>query len=303
MSLLKNIAIRTRRAVRESSEGQDYRDSYSDNYFMSKVMSMDSQPETSRVGSSYVHVSSLIGMCVRKYLLAYVSQAERTETVKSSMRLVWALGRAAETHVRSQFIKAVNYEGVVGMWKCKCGHLKVEGLYDDTMKCPRCTKKAKEYTEAVLFDHEARIVGSPDLIYIRPDNKKLMVVECKSMNKKDFEVLTEPKVDHILQAMAYNKLLSLNGGQVDEYVTILYVCKDYQFSSPYKEFRVSTSRIGVGLALLGMWGRARTFTEQKKNHDEGKEVKYPDRLSLCISNADKTPTECSFSGMCFSVRQ
>ena len=302
MSLLQNLAARVRRPVGNPDEEQN-QDVYSDTYLMDKVMNMDSQPQTSRVGGEYLHVSSLISMCVRKHVLAYVSKAERTEVVKPSMRIVWALGRAAENHVRTQFIDAMNYEGIVGMWKCSCGHLKVQGLYNDTLKCPKCSKKAKKYNEASVFDHEYRIVGSPDLLYIRPDNKKIMVVECKSINKKDFDLLTRPKMDHILQAACYNRLLEKEGVDVDKTVTILYVCKDFSFTgSPYKEFRVPVNTADVSFSVIEMWSKARQFAEQKKNHDEKELVTYPNRLPMCSSRDSTFAKDCSFCGMCFSVR-
>ena len=301
MNLLKNLAVRVRRAKRNSKSDGCIQDEYHENYFIDKVLSMDSTPESSRVGSAYIHVSSLIGMCVRKYLLAYTTDLDRSEVVKPSMRLVWALGRAAETHVRTQFIEAVNKEGVVGKWKCKCGFLKMDGLYDDTLKCTRCSKKANVYTETALFDHEHCIVGSPDLIYIRPDNEKLMVVECKSINKKDFDALKSPKMDHVHQAMAYNELLRRSGANQDSSVSIVYVCKDFNFSSPYKEFRVERTADHDNV-LDSMWSRAMEFVVQKKKHDNKQKVTYPKRLLACESQDMAYPQSCSFCGLCFSVK-
>jgi hypothetical protein len=295
--LLKNIALMTRRAsrgaVQRSSE-------YSDTYFIDNVMSEDSKPEAARVGGEYLHVSSLIGMCLRKHVLAYSTKVERSNSVGSGMRIVWALGRAAEAHVRGQFVEAMNHQSILGVWKCKCGHLKVNGLYDDTLKCPKCDKKAKQYTEYALFDHEFKIVGSPDMVYVRPDNNKIMVVECKSINKKDYDELTKPKTDHVHQAVAYNELLRKQGGDVDDSVTIVYVCKDFSFKGPYKEFRVARTK-QINDDIDSMWRNAKEYADECARIKEGKKPSYPKRLKSCVDNESTTAKSCDFCGICFAT--
>lgn len=300
--LLKNLAIRARQAARSSTKPEQKAEEYTDTYLIDKVRSADCEPEAARVGGQYLHVSSLISACIRRHVIAYYSKVERLNSVNAGMRIVWALGRAAEHHVRTQFIKAVSKSGVVGKWKCKCGHLKVDGLYDDILKCPKCDKKADQYTECLLLDTKNRITGSPDLLYIRPDNKKLMVVECKSMNKASYDALTNPSTDHVLQAMAYNELLRINGADVDDSVTIVYVSKDFSFKNPYKEFRVRRSQQSE-LDIQYMWKIAAEYAEYVDRIDKGVKLQsFPKRWSACPSSDCTVAKGCDCVGMCFSLQ-
>jgi predicted RecB family nuclease len=261
---------------------------------------MDSVAEKSRVGKQYTHVSSLIGLCPRRHLLAFTSGVERSSVPKPSMRLVWALGRAAEHHARTQFLAALGNAGVLGTWTCKCGHAKKEGEYSEVPKCPKCLKKLDRYTEAGLFDHDNRIVGSPDLLYVRPDNSKVRVVEIKSMNKKDFEALDKPKEDHVHQAMGYNELLRINGYNVDDSITVLYVCKDFQWSKPYKEFSVERTDHYDSI-LNSMWSRALMVADGIRAKDAGEDVQFPARLQPCSSPTSSVAKSCDMCSLCFSI--
>ena len=274
---------------------------HSDSYVTERVLEMDAVPEVTRVGKQYTHVSALIGVCPRRHIISHIHGLERVKAVSPSMRLVWALGRAAEHHVRTQFIEAVNKFGVIGIWACKCGYLKSTGLYSEVVaECPRCRSKNSTYKESPLFDHEARITGSPDMMYMRPDNQKIRVVECKSINKAEFEKLKAPKKDHIHQAMAYNELLRINGLSQDDSVTIIYVCKDFQFKSPYHEFHVERSEEHEKVISL-MWQNANLIAKAIRDKAEDKEVVVPDRLVSCSSTSSTTAKSCDCVGACFAM--
>jgi hypothetical protein len=270
------------------------------NFVTSLVYRMDTTPEKRRIGKQYIHVSSLLGSCPRFHLLAFLSQREIVKKVQPSMRLVWKIGRACEAHVREQFIEAVDKKGVIGSWRCKCGHTKTEGLFSRVV-CSKCESVADDYHEAALMDHKYRIVGSPDLLYLRPDNDKVRVVEFKSMNKKDFELLEAPLADHVHQAMSYARLLRDSGVDTDDEVSIIYICKDFQFSTPYREFHVPSSeenRIAIG----SMWRKA---TEIAKGITKSAtmpltEVPLPARLSSCKTLESKTAKSCELCTLCFS---
>lgn len=299
--LLRNLEQKLKRLDREASrKGVEFPSTHSTDYVTKRVLEMDSTPEVARVGKQYTHVSALIGICPRRHLLAHVNKLERMNSVNASMRLVWALGRAAEHHVRTQFIEAMQYRTILGTWACKCGHAKVEGFHDERIgACPRCRTKPNQYRECPLFDHEARITGSPDLLYVRPDNSKVRVVECKSIKKDDFEKLTRPKADHILQGMAYNELLKINGLPQDNSITVVYVCKDYQFKSPYKEFEIVRTAEHDAM-LLNMWNNADIIAQGIRDNADGREVQMPDKLNLCHSPEATTAKSCDCVGICFS---
>lgn len=298
--LLRNLQKKVIKLDKEETKNwSDLPVRHGANYVTKRVLEMDSTPELTRVGKQYTHVSALLGICPRRHLLAHIHSLERTKSVNASMRLVWALGRAAETHVRTQFIDAMQRMTIIGTWACKCGHTKRDGFYKDVPSCGKCRTKPTQYKECPLFDHDARITGSPDLLYARPDNGKVRVVECKSIKKDEFEKLTKPKADHVLQGMAYNELLRINGMPQDSSITVIYICKDYQFTSPYKEFEVE--RTGEHNDRLSMmWDSANVIASGIRNNAEGKRVTIPDRLSVCYTEEATTAKNCDCVGLCFS---
>ena len=299
--LLLNLERKLRkvRAESEKEEAPLPKD-HTDDYVTKRVLEMDAVPEVTRVGKQYTHVSALIGVCPRRHLLAHINKLERVNSVNASMRLVWALGRAAEHHVRSQFIEAMQRRSILGMWVCKCGFLKNEGLYKKGLSCPRCTGGAGIYKEAPFFDHTARITGSPDMLYVRLDTNKIRVVECKSIKKEEFEKLKSPKADHVMQAMAYNELLKINNLPQDDTVTIIYICKDYQFTSPYKEYAVKRTK-DHDTQITDMWRRANLIAKGIREKAEGSNPELPSRLSTCRDDSSITAKGCDCVGICFST--
>lgn len=298
--LLLNLERKLKKARVEASKEQiELPSTHSDDYVSKRVLEVDSIPELTRVGKQYTHVSALIGICPRRHILAHVNKLERMNPVNASMRLVWALGRAAEHHVRTQFIEAMQRRTILGTWVCKCGFLKKEGLYEDVPSCPRCRTKPTNYKECPLFDHHARITGSPDMLYLRLDTNKIRVVECKSIKKDDFEKLTKPKADHILQGMAYNELLRINGLPQDDSITVIYVCKDYQFSSPYKEFQIKRDA-NHDAQIQRMWESANQIAACIRDVSDDFEPIVPDRLQTCSSDSSLTAKNCDCVGLCFS---
>jgi hypothetical protein len=275
-------------------------DAHGNDFITRNVLRMDSAPEIRRMGKQYIHVSALIGMCARLHLLSFLSGAEHSRKVQSSMRLVWALGRAAEKHVRTQFIEAVNYVGVIGKWSCLCEHTKHDGQHNPKLRCEKCGKKVNNYGESGLLDHDARVVGSPDLIYVR-ETGRLRVVEIKSICKKDYDLLTRPLADHVAQGMSYRRILERSGRAVDDEITVLYVCKDYQWKGPYKEFYVpATAHTEHTLDI--MWAEAERVAEGIRASEEmpPSQVPLPPRLSACANRETKMAAACPLRDLCFS---
>ena len=269
------------------------------NYIITKVRSMDSKPEAVRGGAGYIHGSSLIGMCPRRHCLSILSGAG-SKVPRACDRLLWAIGRAVEAHIRGQFIEAVQRAGVIGEWRCKCGGLSSEGLFVRRTKCKTCQGTAQRYGELTLLDHDARIAGNPDLMYLRPDNHKVRTAEIKSINKKEFDALTAPKVDHVFQALIYRRLAILNLMDVDDTISIIYGCKDYAFRGiPYHEFYV-TSTPEHDAALDRMWANARLvrdFVNARKANPESSPP-LPARLALCPHPNTVTAKDCDQCHAC-----
>lgn len=297
--LQRRLGAETRRRVEEHQALVSFNEEHGENYVRGKVESQDSKPEQVRGGSEFVHGSSLAGLCARREVLASISPPN-TVSVWPADRIVWAMGRAAEKHVRTQFIDARRREGIVGAWSCRCGKTKHEGLYNHQVRCSTCRDRASNYGEISLFDYEMKIVGNPDLLFVRPDNYKLRVLEIKSMNKAEFEELVRPKPDHVIQALVYRRLLERNRMDPDDGATIFYVCKDYRVrGGVYREFHVTGTENSEAL-LDGMWERARAIRDWKIANGAGANQDLPPRLPACNSPTAPMAKNCDRCTACFA---
>lgn len=245
-------------------------------------------------GTGYVHVSSLIGMCARRQVLAGLHERTVQESVTGGHRVMWALGKAAEKHARQQLIAGWGYQSVFGRWECRCGALETRGYHDSRRRCERCGESANTYEELTLFDHTHRIVGNPDLLF--RDHGFFVPLECKSMTGEQFKELREPKPDHIHQAIMYRHLLEANGFPAHDEAIILYVNKNFMFGSPYKEFHVNT-RSPANEALI-----ARSLEEAARVRDGFREGVPPPRL-MCDSVHHPEAKKCPLVGLCFNSSQ
>lgn len=286
-----------RRAVGAAEQPQVHVEgTHAEGFVIGKVMQKDREPEEARGASELLHASSMIGMCVRRFALASISGGGVNQP-GAGMRIVWALGRAAEKHVRKQFIAAGGV-GILGRWACTCGETVKEGLQPESgWPCPRCRGQCTRYTELGLVDPEIDVIGSPDLVYVRPDNGKVRIVEIKSMNKKDFDVLHGPVVDHVVQCAMYRRLARINGMDVDSRITIVYVCKDFTFK-PYQEFFVEAEQWNENLDR--MWADARSLKTWKSTRKTNPSHPLPSRVPACHSVDSPCAKRCPVRMSCFA---
>jgi hypothetical protein len=298
------VARLERQAARAQPEDNPLPDTeaHGENFLIDKVRSMDRKPEATRGGRSYIHGSSLIGICARRYALTILAGGAGSTSPREADRIMWAIGRAVEAHIRGQFVSAVKRKGVIGKWKCKCGNLKREGDFSNKSKCSACGQSPLHYHELELFDHDSRIVGNPDVMYLRPDNHKLRIVEIKSKKKELFEELTKPEPNHILQAAIYRRLAALNGMEVDDGVSIIYGCKDYPKWTvrPYKEYHIASTPEREA-ELDSMWERAQGVKSFLADHgDQGAAAELPDRIPACTSSTATPAKGCDQCQACFA---
>lgn len=263
-----------------------------DNYVVTLLNAVDRTPRrTRRIEDGYIHVSSLIGFCPRQRVLVAGQDIAHAESVTGGHRIMWEIGRAVERHIRAQFISG-DLSSVYGKWSCICGMTSRVGMYNDNIMCTRCNTKADTYHEVTLFDHDTRISGNPDLIFLY-DNAKV-VLEIKSMNKRDYDDLKAPLGDHVFQASFYNYLLRKNGHRVHRVVVIVYCTKDFKFGSPYKEFHVDTETQQVTFAI----SRSLDMARQVKDHAEAGTIP---RNTMCSSPTSTKAKSCPVVARCFSA--
>ena len=242
----------------------------------------DRIPEEKRVGGNYSHVSALVGdFCARREVLARRHNVSLSETASGSMRVVWALGRAAESHVRKQ-LAAMMQGNMYGEWECRCGHTREQGFYAPVV-CPRCSTTPENYVELKCVDDEAMVTGSPDLIWFH--DGEFHIVEVKSIKSDDFKALLAPKVIHVHQAICYVRLFRAMGHQVSNQVRVIYVSKDAVATVPYKEF---TGEYDHAFTEM-LWEDARA----------AKGEVLPPRLPVCSNAMTPTARGCGLCVNCF----
>ena len=286
MSLISRLENKARRNVTQANALP----SFSPDFLTALVRQQDEQPEDARGVGGYVHVTALLDFCQRRWSLIAKEIDNRPSLPKSADRVMWAIGRALEHHVRTQIIASVGRQSVYGLWKCPCGGLEVLGL-GNSSSCNSCKREASIFHEVPVFDHELKITGSPDLVLLH-GSQGFRVVEIKSMNKKDFDLLQAPVPNHVFQVNSYRKMMLATGAVVCAEAIILYVAKDYSFKSPYKEFHVMPD--DQMLTIDAMFEQVR----QLRATDERGQL--PAKLAVCASVDSPFARRCPQAVSCFS---
>lgn len=264
-----------------------------DNFIKNILDKEDRVPERSRAGSynQHVHVSSLAyNFCPRHYAIAIKENLALYESVTGGHKVMWKIGRAVEEHVRDTFIESYGARNVWAKWHCR-DHKDTfrEGFYKP--ETCHCGKLLDTYAEADIQDDENGVVGHADLIF-RYKNT-LFAKEIKSMNKAQWDELTEPLDTHIMQAGMYPKLLGKRLKNISPIVTFIYVTKDFKFGSPYKEFHVDMSEAKYVKMHDDM------LAEAKQVKDFVQKGKSPERI--CASLASPLAKKCPVNFRCFNV--
>lgn len=244
-------------------------------------------------GGEFLHVSDLLGKCMRKIALSEVHDISMPAPyVHESMALTFAQGVALHDHVKGR-IFAGHGDDMYGSWSCRCGALHTDtAAYRNvkTKKCKVCGGTPTNYHELELRDPELKVIGSPDITIYLPKYGIYYPIEIKSINHEDWKELARPKPDHVLQVLFYWYLLRKLGYPVPSQVSILYVTKGFLFKTPYKEFVVNAedniSRLDEYLE------EARMLAEARKNGT------IPVR-SFCSSKDCKPAKDCHVVNLCF----
>lgn len=254
----------------------------------------DRIPEKPRTGKAgYIHVSSLIGMCARAQVLSVMHGVEVHKAVTGGHRVMWKFGRAVEQHVRESIIRSKKFANVYGVWKCVCRRTEEVGYHNSARMCPTCKGKLDTYNELTLYDHEAGIVGNPDLLYRH--SAPFVVVEVKSMTGEDWKALEAPLGDHIFQAGMYRHLLKKNNLPTFDEVVIFYTSKHFtHWGSPYKEFHVDVSRPEFEAIV-------NDAVELAKAVKAGNAQRIAPPRTACANNTCTRAKNCPAQNLCFQL--
>lgn len=262
-----------------------------DNFVKDILDKSDKTPEKSRAGTykKHVHVSSLAyNFCPRQYAIAIKENLSLYESLTGGHKVTFALGRAAEKHVREGFIESYGVNNIYAKWECECKRSYREGFFKADAVCP-CGKPLDVFAEPDIVDDENGVKGHPDLVFNY--QKTLFVMEIKSMNKKDWDELTEPLQSHLMQAGLYPKLLSMKREGISPVVVFIYVTKDFKWGSPYKEFHVDMSDPKYVTMHENM------LAEAKEVKDYVETGKTPQRI--CPSLSSTMAKKCPVAFRCF----
>lgn len=265
-------------------------------YLADIIDAMDISAEDRRPDTDYTHVSSTLHGCPRALALFEKFGGSAVTDVQRGMRIIWALGRAAEHHTRTQLIKAIPDE-VYGGWSCACGQTELSGTRTETAEetCPVCNQHLLKYEEFTLFNEELKIVGNPDLLLLR--NGLFIPVEFKSMNVKAFGELTSEEAAHALQVLMYRRMAKDLGMNVSDYSLIIYINKDFLWGkNPYREFRVSEQGSAYSAGLDIMEQNARELDRYRRTRRG-----MPQRLPVCTDPTTPRAKGCDQCCVCFST--
>jgi len=198
-------------------------------------------PDAFRKGE-YIHVSDLIGKCLRSIALSREHELPMpARGVSHSMGLTFAQGTAIHDYVKGRFVER-HKDSLYGKWACLCGKTITKECTGDKIpedKCGHCGTAPYRYEEVVIQNDTLMLRGSPDISMYMRKQKCLHPVEIKSMAHDEWKSIVRPKPDHLIQVLCYWYLMREAGYKMSTTVSVLYVTKGFVFKgTPYKEFLV-----------------------------------------------------------------
>ena len=294
--LIKTLSGKTLAAPKNQKKKRKKELQYTETILSDAVYANDNLLEDRRqdVYTGYIHVSSLIGsVCPRKLKICADEGLKPKDAVDGNMRIVWAMGRAVETHIRDSII-STNRSESYGKWSCPCEKTVTTGFGDEIVTCNTCGKAANRYVEFTLEDHEARIVGNPDFLYMVEG--KLLPTEIKSKEASAWDELEAPEPNHVSQVLCYYRILKRMGLPVWDKVALIYARKKYMWGkSPYKEYHVSVGEEQES-QLDRLWEKACNIRESFAKDT------LPEKHSLCTSLTTTKAKNCDCLASCFTKK-
>lgn len=236
MSIRKRIV----RGAAKTSRGSIVRLFTKDDLPVSEMLQAARPPASPFRRGEYLHVSDLVGKCIRKIALAeHSGHAMPAESISHSMGLTFAQGTAIHDYIKDAFIRA-HRSKLYGRWACRCGATCTEhatlyrAVKGDT--CETCGGPLDLYEEAILRSASLGVRGAPDVV-LHLEGGALHIVEIKSKAHEQWKELVRPDPDHVIQVLLYWYIARELGWNLSAQVSILYATKGFMFSgSPFREF-------------------------------------------------------------------
>lgn len=282
---------------------------------LKQLYAEDRRAEPSRHGGDLIHASHLIHnhKCARMLFLANYMVGEGvtfSEAPFGAMKLVWALGRAAEKHARTNLLKNPSIRArAFGMWRCRCRATEARGhLPTPPQRCTRCGTLADRYDEVTLADDDAGIMGNPDMLL--KQGTRYTVIEIKSIKTKStsahdgFDSIEAPQPKHVEQGFSYVKLGERNGLYMHEKPVTLYVAKDFDPKKWYKALLPSPQLLGqVKEDVATSRAAAKEYRIARQAADaepERRDEFTPPKIEKCATNANACKKSCPVWAECYA---
>lgn len=247
-------------------------------------------------GGEYLHVSDLLGKCMRKIALSEQHDvAMPSQFIHESMALTFAQGVALHDHVKGRVFNG-HGDFMFGSWSCRCGNLHTgTALYKNVKdkKCKICGGAPTTYHELELRDPDLKIIGSPDITIYLEKYGVYYPIEIKSINHEDWKEIARPKPDHVLQVLFYWYLLKKLGYPVPTQISILYVTKGFLFKTPYKEFAVFPEKV---------ISRLDEYIEEARMLRIARDGGALPNRTFCTSRDCKEAKDCHVANLCFQCK-
>lgn len=298
-------ATRALRRQAPQSQSQVVHAPNSDEIYGDAIRSMRNQRRPFR-GGDYLHVSDLIGKCIRaKSLVAEYELEQLHQSLTLSDIMTFAQGDAIHDAA-----KALARDGsphlVWGKWSCKCEYLFHEEpcLYseiDQEEECPHCHGKVDRYHEVSVFDEEYGVVGNPDLVFYIPRSQAFHVNEIKSISHDQWKDLARPKPEHVMQVVWYWHLMHRQGKRMTDRCSIVYFTKGWLFGNQvnYKEFVIEPEPWIRRLA--DQIEDAKAYKAHRLALAAGEETLPPLPVRTCTSKESKEAKGCVACDLCFRL--
>lgn len=240
----------------------------------------------------YLHVSDLIGKCVRMVALSYLTDTKIIgQGISDSMGLTFAIGDSIHDYIRDKMAISNSAE-MYGDWHCTCGKTRHEATLAQIQTdeaCPHCKSRPTQYGELTLKNDDIKLIGSVDLT-IKFDSA-LYFTEIKSIKHEAWQELHRPLPAHILQIMFYWWLAREAKLPIHKQVSIVYATKNFIFGDPYKEFTINP--IDHLHRLDDYIEDARALKDSRAGGD------LP--LKQCIDISSPQAKKCEMCTVCFNL--
>lgn len=230
--------------------------------------------------------------------------------IGTSMQITYAIGHDTERRIRNSWLR--NY--VVGYWKCGvCGSVYYKWGKVPKVKCPSCGWGHQwVYEEVRVLDPETGVSGGIDA-FVDTGERKLRLLELKTMDKDQFKKLIAPLAEHRYRTALYLWLVEHSNLPEKERINqmqafIIYMSKSFGFKdmtmkengvpdmpfSPFKEYTIERQDEVIKIPLA----RAKVLTRYREMVKNDSSTGLP--CGICHNGLTKRAQSCSAIAHCFS---